>query len=63
MRCPTIYKVNDLAEQLNHGNCYALVDGDYVPARPIGFDSFRNRIKAAWMVFLGKADAIVWIGQ
>jgi len=65
MKGPVIYTVDNLVEMVNNGNAYALVDGDYVPARPYGFDcwSLQNRIKAAWLVFTGKADVVVWKGQ
>ena len=32
----------------------------WVPARPLGYQSFISRIKCTWMVFTGKADALVW---
>lgn len=32
----------------------------YVPARPLGWSSIRVRLRAAWLVFTGKADALVW---
>jgi len=35
----------------------------WVPARPMGFDSWGTRFKLAWMVFTGKADALTWPGQ
>ncbi|HWL04531.1 MAG TPA: hypothetical protein VNQ99_06280 [Xanthobacteraceae bacterium] len=34
-------------------------DGWY-PARPEGFSSFLYRVRAAWLVFTGRADALVW---
>lgn len=34
--------------------------GDYEPARPHGLYSLRNRIRLAWMVFTGEADALLW---
>lgn len=40
-----------------------LIDGKYVPARSEGFSSWRYRLKAAWLVFTGKADALVWHKQ
>lgn len=40
-------------------NC-ALINGKWVPSRPLGFSSFRYRCKAAWLVFTGKADALIW---
>lgn len=36
--------------------------GVWVPARPIG-STFRGRLRAAWMVLTGRADAVVWPGQ
>lgn len=41
----------------------ALIDGKYVPARPISFYSIKYRLKATWLVFTGKADALVWHKQ
>lgn len=35
----------------------------WVPARPLGYPSFSRRLKAAWLVFTGKADALEWRGQ
>jgi len=40
-----------------------LPDGRYVPARPMGFQSFNQRVRAAWLVFTGKADALIWEDQ
>jgi len=40
-----------------------LSDGRWVPARALGFMSFGQRVKAAWLVFTGKADALTWPGQ
>lgn len=33
------------------------------PARPIGWCSLGNRVRCAWLVFHGKADALVWPGD
>lgn len=35
-------------------------DGSWGPARPEGYPSFRSRVWAAWLVFTGRADALVW---
>ena len=35
----------------------------WVPARPIANPSFVTRIKLAWMVFIGRADALTWPEQ
>lgn len=38
--------------------------GPYVPARPMGFSSLGNRLRCAWLVFTGRADAVTWeLGQ
>ena len=47
----------------NEENICANISGRWVPARPLGFDSFAERFKAAVMVFTGKADAVKWPGQ
>jgi hypothetical protein len=38
------------------------LDGRYVPARPKGFSSFWYRVRATWLVWSGRADALVWPG-
>ncbi|CAB4145775.1 hypothetical protein UFOVP1204_65 [uncultured Caudovirales phage] len=43
--------------------CEASRDGNvYYPARPVGFASITHRIRAAWLVFTGQADALIWPG-
>lgn len=34
--------------------------GGWLPARPMGLFSLKSRVKLAWMVFTGRADAYVW---
>ncbi len=39
------------------------INGKWVPARPhagYGWFAFRPRLRAAWAVFRGRADAFVW---
>ncbi len=40
-----------------------LPDGRYVPARPVGYPTWRARLRATWLVFTGRADALLWVGQ
>ena len=40
-----------------------LPDGRWVPARALGFQSVFTRWRAAWLVFTGRADALIWPGQ
>jgi hypothetical protein len=36
-------------------------DGEtWHPSRPSGFYSIGNRLRCAWLVFTGRADALIW---
>ena len=39
---------------------HACIDGKYVPARPISGTFLFQRLKDAWAVWTGKADAFTW---
>lgn len=56
----TIWDLKDLAKSCNEN--HAQIDGFYVPARPLGWTSIPYRIKAAWLVYTGKADVVTWPG-
>lgn len=61
IRYPNIWKLRDLFDWCAKGEVQSSNDGKhYVPARPRGFCSIRQRIKAAKLVFTGKADAVIW---
>lgn len=36
------------------------INEKWVPCRSEGLSSFKNKLKCAWLVFTGKADALVW---
>jgi len=38
-------------------------DYGWVAARPLGMSGLLWRLRCAWIVFTGKADALVWKGQ
>lgn len=57
----TIWKVQDLLEHAF--TCTTHIGDTWVPKRPIGYISLWWRIKAAWLVFTCKADAVVWKDQ
>jgi hypothetical protein len=57
-KAPNILKFDDVDGR--HGQSEAKINGRWVPARPVGYLSLGWRIKLAWMVFTGKADAFVW---
>lgn len=63
-KAPGIYKLEDLRRYANSGESMARLPdhGGYVIARPIGFWSLRTRLKATWLVWTGRADAVVWPG-
>jgi hypothetical protein len=53
-------------ENAVNGASYTLVelpDGRWVPARAKGCPSFKSRCYCAWLVFTGKADALIYEGQ
>jgi hypothetical protein len=59
MRHPGILHLSTVIESSQ--TCYHRTPaGKWVPARPLGFPSFGYRIKAAWLVFTGRADALIW---
>ena len=49
-------------EQLQRNDTEVCINGRWVPARPINWKhrSLRQRLKEAWAVFVGKAEAFVW---
>lgn len=54
----TIWSMKDL---LDHAFTCTTRKGDtWVPCRPIGRTDILCRLRAAWLVFRGKADAVVW---
>lgn len=61
MKAPTIWGLQDLLRCIGQ-NQTQISDGSWVPARPLGFWSWHYRCRAAWLVFVGRADAVVWPG-
>ncbi len=51
------YTLKQLIEHVSE--CQALLNGKWVPARPMS-GPFMWRVKAAWHVLIGKADAFTW---
>ena len=60
-KAPNIIELENLYRSTDCSQ--ACIDGKYVPARPIGYFSLSYRLRAAWYVFTGKADALLWPGQ
>ena len=44
-------------------DCETEIDGKWQPARPMAYASIFKRLKYAWWVFIGKADALTWPKQ
>ena len=60
MRDVSIFTAAEVAHTVRTGPT-ASADGEtWWPARPLGYPSFRYRLKAAWLVFTGRADAVTW---
>lgn len=58
MKNPSTYTLGALLS-LSQSNAVNLC-GLWVPARPEGNSSIPNRLRAAWLVFTGRADAVTW---
>lgn len=63
MSYPAIRNVVDVVRDAQ-SVAVGLPNGRYVPARSLPFNSgIVGRIRAAWLVFTGRADALVYPGQ
>ena len=58
---PTIWNLKQLINTVDE--ITVKIDKSWIPARPIGAFGINNRFKAAWLVFTGKADAVIWPGN
>ena len=66
MKCPSIVDVREVIKSADECvACVPLNGGEYwVPARASwSIDSPLTRLRAAWLVFTGRADAVTWPGQ
>lgn len=63
-QAPTLWHVDSLVKHCDIGEKVGMkVSGStyWVPARPEGSHySLSDRLRLAWMVFAGKADAVYW---
>lgn len=50
------------ADEIKHWSCEKFIDGKWVLSRPLD-GPFLWRLKDAWNVLLGKADALYWKDQ
>jgi len=65
MNMPAIHTAtNRWARSLLQNQC--AIDNiaeEYVPSRPYPFFSLMYRLRATWLVWTGKADALLWVEQ
>lgn len=65
MNTPNVYTPEQLRSEPLTNIQAGLPDGRWVAARPMGWQGLclRKRLRAAWMVFTGRWDALRWEGQ
>ena len=61
-RAPDEVTIDDLARRFSEGP-HCEIDGKWMPCRAYGYFGLRSRIRLAWAVFTGRADALFWPGQ
>lgn len=63
---PHLWRMAELIDEVanpNEGTEIGLPDGSWHPARPMqDIPSLFKRIRTAWLVFTGRADAVIWPG-
>lgn len=66
MKTPNIFYIDNLIKHSEHNSAQIKAPdgtGKWVPARPLPYYDWKARFKAAWLVFTGQADAVMWRGQ
>jgi hypothetical protein len=57
---PGVFTIQSLLSSANEVSVSLPGSNEWVPARPTVAIGFRSRCRAAWLVFTGRADAVVW---
>lgn len=60
MKQPGVFHIDHLADYEENKR---LDSGRWCKARPVSDKGFRKRLRATWLVFTGKADAVTWTEQ
>ena len=60
---PNDWTLASLAKHVTDGPQAGLPNGSWEPARPMGYFSLWSRLRLAWAVFTGRADALFWPNQ
>ncbi len=62
-KSPNIYAIHSIRDMIQSPTqCTVFLGGQHHMARPIGDRYLKTRLRAAWLVFTGRADAVVWGG-
>jgi hypothetical protein len=59
-QAPYEWTIGQLMKQIKDGPHSQIKGGGWEPSRPYGMFSLRSRLRLAWMVFTGRADALRW---
>ncbi len=63
-RAPNLLTIADVLDAVRTGpQSNAPGSPMWYAARPIGFDTIPHRLKCAWLVFTGRADALTWYSE
>lgn len=63
MKMPNIVCVTEVIRSAEQNGAKPTGFDHYVPARPLAGHWRWQRIKAAWLVYTGRADAVTYPGQ
>lgn len=63
MRKPGILHADHLIGNNQGWSSAGFPDGTYAASRPLPFYTIGMRWRAAWLVFTGRADALLWKNQ
>lgn len=56
-----LWTLRGLIDSVN--SCSTCIDGQWMPSRPVNHRyDLRGRVRAAWLVLTGRADAVLWPG-
>lgn len=59
---PALYTLRSLFEYVERAP-RVRIDNAWVPSRPLAVRSLRKRLRLAYEVFIGRADAIYWYDE
>lgn len=59
-QAPNDWTIGELITHLQAGPRTQIKGGGWQPARPFGLFGLRSRLRLAWLVFTGQADALRW---